>query len=351
MHGLEPGHSKTMMAAFIIAVRGTIAQAVLLGLSAAISHSLLVWIIAAAGLYYGNQLNLEASEPYFQLVSAFIITGMALWMLWRTRRDINASGAHSRDHHHHDHGHGEEAVTIDTGHGEIKIAIFEEGIPPVFHLSLSNHGRNIRRNPAELSLETIRPDGQRQTFTFVEHGDVLQSTNDIPEPHEFKLKLKVSHGDHSHCYSAEFHEHGHHHDHETIDKAGVEFQDAHEQAHATDIQKRFAGRQVTTGQIILFGITGGLMPCPAAVTVLFICLQLKQLTLGFALVAAFSLGLAMTMVTTGVVAAWSVHHAQKHFKGFGELMRRAPYVSVIILLVVATYIGLQAWHGISMQMK
>ncbi len=39
LHGLEPGHSKTMMAAFIIAVRGTVGQAVLLGLAAAISHN------------------------------------------------------------------------------------------------------------------------------------------------------------------------------------------------------------------------------------------------------------------------------------------------------------------------
>ncbi|EIH0022880.1 hypothetical protein E8484_001624 [Escherichia coli] len=28
LHGLEPGHSKTMMAAFIIAIKGTIKQAV-----------------------------------------------------------------------------------------------------------------------------------------------------------------------------------------------------------------------------------------------------------------------------------------------------------------------------------
>ena len=34
LHGLEPGHSKTMMAAFIVAVRGTLKQAVLLGLAA-----------------------------------------------------------------------------------------------------------------------------------------------------------------------------------------------------------------------------------------------------------------------------------------------------------------------------
>ena len=39
LHGLEPGHSKTMMAAFIIAVRGTVRQAVLLGLCATLSHT------------------------------------------------------------------------------------------------------------------------------------------------------------------------------------------------------------------------------------------------------------------------------------------------------------------------
>ena len=73
LHGLEPGHSKTMMAAFIVAIRGTIGQAVLLGLSAAISHSLIIWILAAAALHYGNQLNAETAEPYLQLGSAVVI--------------------------------------------------------------------------------------------------------------------------------------------------------------------------------------------------------------------------------------------------------------------------------------
>ena len=39
LHGLEPGHSKTMMAAFIVAIRGTLKQAVLLGLAATLSHT------------------------------------------------------------------------------------------------------------------------------------------------------------------------------------------------------------------------------------------------------------------------------------------------------------------------
>ncbi|WP_282099206.1 hypothetical protein [Deefgea sp. CFH1-16] len=53
LHGLEPGHSKTMMAAFIVAVRGTWQQAVLLGLAATISHTAVVWIIALGGMYFG----------------------------------------------------------------------------------------------------------------------------------------------------------------------------------------------------------------------------------------------------------------------------------------------------------
>lgn len=55
MHGLEPGHSKTMMAAFIVAVRGTVAQAVLLGLCAALSHSLVVWLLAAWGTRHAHR--------------------------------------------------------------------------------------------------------------------------------------------------------------------------------------------------------------------------------------------------------------------------------------------------------
>jgi nickel/cobalt exporter len=54
-------------------------------------------------------------------------------------------------------------------------------------------------------------------------------------------------------------------------------------------------REVTTSQIVLWGLTGGPLPCRAAFTVLIVCMQVKQYTLGFALVAAFSFGLAITM--------------------------------------------------------
>ena len=337
LHGLEPGHSKTMMAAFIVAIRGTIGQAVLLGLSAAISHSFLIWILAAAALHYGNQLNAESVEPYLQFGSAVMIFGLAVWMFFRTRSELHEAS------HHHDHAHSELFV-LDMGHGKLELSVFEEGVPPVFQI----RAPKSERLPAakDVTLETVRPDGTKQIFQFTAKKDFLESTVDIPEPHEFDATVTIGHDHHTHTCSVEFREDEHHHHRHAEDEGNKEFQDAHELAHAQDIAKRFAGRAVTTPQIILFGVTGGLMPCPAAFTVLLVCLQLKKVTLGFVMVGAFSFGLALTMVATGALAAWSVRHAEKRFKGFGEAMRRAPYVSCVLLVLLASYMAWHGWHGL-----
>jgi nickel/cobalt transporter (NicO) family protein len=84
---LEPGHSKTLMAAFIVAIRGTVTQAVLLGLAATISHTVVVWAIALGGMHLWQGVDAESFEPYFQLASAAIIITIAVWMLWRTWQD------------------------------------------------------------------------------------------------------------------------------------------------------------------------------------------------------------------------------------------------------------------------
>jgi len=332
-----------MMAAFIVAIRGTIWQAVLLGLSAAFSHSLIIWALAAVALKYGSSWNAETSEPYFQLASALIVAGLAFWMFWRTRRDIQAAAAHEHHHggHSHSHGHG-NTKTISTGHGIVSLSAFEAGVPPVFRLAFSEQGKIFMADPSCIAIETLRPGGARQTFAFVAKEGFLESTSDIPEPHEFDVTLTISHDGNAHSYVTEFREHDHAHV-----SAGTEFQDAHEAAHALDIQKRFKNREVTTPQIVLFGITGGLLPCPAAFTVLLACMQVKRFTIGFTLVAAFSLGLAFTMVTVGAMAAWSVGRAEKKFRGFGNLMRKAPYLSFALLLTLASFMAWQGWHGLA----
>ncbi len=264
LHGLEPGHSKTMMAAFIVAVRGTVSQAILLGLAATLSHTIVVWGIALGGMYLWQGVDTETFEPYFQLVSAIIIVSVAIWMFWRTRKDQLA--ARSAAAHHHDH---------------------------------ADH------------------------------------------PH---------HQHHDHDHANDHHHHAdHHHDHvhdemHGMEMGGKEYQDAHERAHANDIRRRFANRDVTTWQIIMFGLTGGLIPCPAAITVLLLCLQLKAISLGFVLVLCFSIGLALTLVTVGAAAALSVRHATKRWSWFGTFARKAPFFSSILIGLVGLYM---AYHGLA----
>lgn len=99
---------------------------------------------------------------------------------------------------------------------------------------------------------------------------------------------------------------------------------AHTRAHAADIRKRFEGRTVTTWQIVLFGLTGGLIPCPAAITVLLLCIQLKQFSLGSTLVLCFGIGLAITTVSAGVLATLSPRHIERRWMGLAKKSFQMP---------------------------
>ncbi len=346
LHGLEPGHSKTMMAAFIVAIHGTLTQAVLLGLSATFSHTAVVWVIALGGMYFGQRWNAETSEPYMQVASAVLMVGVAAWMLWRTwhqQRVCFHSHGHDHDHYHNEIKH------IDTGHGLVRLEVFEDGVPPRFRLYRDNPHSHVW-TADQVRIETERPDGSRQSFTFVQRDGFVESELEIPEPHEFVARLRLGHEHHSHDYDVEFVEHDHHHhaikDYDGLDVSAPGYQDPHELAHANDIRRRFANRPVTTGQIIMFGLTGGLIPCPASITVLLLCLQLKKIALGATLVLCFSIGLALTMVASGALAALSVKHVSRRWSGFGEFARKAPYISGALILLVGVYVGYQGLHGL-----
>lgn len=86
----------------------------------------------------------------------------------------------------------------------------------------------------------------------------------------------------------------------------------------------------------------GTIPCPAAITVLLLCLQLKELTLGFTLVLCFSIGLAITLVAVGAAAALSVRSATKRWTWFSTIGPCAPYVSGLLIIAVGFYV---TWHG------
>ena len=249
LHALEPGHSKTMMAAFIVATRGSVGQAVLLGLSAAVSHSLLIWALAAGALLYGRQFITADMEPYLQVASGLIIVGIGASVVMRAQRQrTRAHQQHDHDHHHHDHPHGH-----DHGHP---------------------------------------------------HG----------------------------------HDHGHHDDGHA---------DAHALAHARALERHLHGRAVSNREVALFGFSGGLMPCPAAFTALLVCLRLKQVGLGFALVLSFSAGLAAMLVAIGAVAALGVHHARRRLPAMPRVAEALPYLSGALIVALGVFMLLSGWASLA----
>jgi len=96
LHALEPGHAKSLMVAYIVSIRGTPKQAALLGLSAAIGHTIVVWFLAIAALLLGQNLLAEQAEPWLTLLSGILVTLLALRMFVRLR------AANHGHHHHHD---------------------------------------------------------------------------------------------------------------------------------------------------------------------------------------------------------------------------------------------------------
>lgn len=127
------------------------------------------------------------------LVSAWLLSG----------------GHHGHGHSHgHDHpyDHDEDVRRIDLGVGVIELEVFEIGVPPRFRLRLSD---NVQLQASHVAIETLRPDGGRQTFTFVDRGGYLESPDEIPEPHEFVAKVRLKQGDQFEEFEERFEEHAH----------------------------------------------------------------------------------------------------------------------------------------------
>ncbi len=122
------------------------------------------------------------------------------------RHDGHDHGAHG--HRHDGHGHGSEMKLIHAGGGALVLEIFEDGVPPRFRVRAEGTAAALPV-AAAVSLETVRPDGSRQTFSFTARDGHLESVEEVPEPHEFTAILGLSHADHSHRHEVRFEEHQH----------------------------------------------------------------------------------------------------------------------------------------------
>jgi cation diffusion facilitator family transporter len=116
--------------------------------------------------------------------------------------------------HHHGHGHGhghdehahehDDAQRIETDAGPVALEIFEHGVPPRFRLSCES---GPPPSADAVSIETVRPGGARQTFSFADRGGRLESVDEIPEPHAFDAHVRLDPGAQPHKVVFAEHEH------------------------------------------------------------------------------------------------------------------------------------------------
>ncbi|TMA08032.1 MAG: hypothetical protein E6J89_15615 [Deltaproteobacteria bacterium] len=218
LHALEPGHGKTVVAAYLVGSRGSASHALLLGLIVTAAHTAGVYLLGGVTLYASRYVVPERLYPWLGLFSGLTVAGLGLCLF--LQRCTGATHLHS-------------------------------------------------------------------------------------------------------------HSHGHHHGH------------AHEHSDTHHYQERKSGG-VSLRELIVLGITGGIVPCPAALVVLLSAVGLRRVGFGLFLIVAFSIGLAAVLIALGVLMVYA-RRFMSRFHSEGALITRwLPLTSAAVITLFGLTMAVQS---------
>lgn len=321
LHALEPGHAKTMTAAYLVGIHGRWTDAVLLGLAAALTHSIVVITIAVTALYLGREAFAGDAIWWLQIGSGVVVILLGSWMLWRRLRP------QARIAHHHDAA--PPVVATGPQHRcEVSITGEFPNERMILLFAIAPTGA--------VSVAITRPGGQIERLTCA--ADPAQSLRFVSaetpqEPHEFSAVVELAGGERLPFALTEPEGHGH----DNLDDI------AHAKAHADQMPTYVGtGLRPTWWQVVAFGAAGGLVPCPASISVMLLALSIGSTVSGLVLVFGFSLGLALALVGVGLLVVAGMQRLGKSGR-FASLSRYAPAISAAVVVasgVAAVVLGL-----------
>jgi len=239
-HALEPGHGKTLVAAYLVGSRGTAWHALILGLTVTVSHTVGVYALGVVALFASHYIVPEQLYPWLGLASGLLIVGTGLILFGQALQGQPGSHDHTQGNHTHSHG------SRDHGHSH--------------------------NNP---------------------------------------------HHNHSHDHTDLHHHHGSHHRHHN--ESGY-------------------------GALLTLGVTGGLIPCPAALVVLLSAVALQRIAFGLLLIVAFSIGLAVVLVGTGLLLVSASGAVQRWTKG-SPWLAYLPFLSPLVITPLGVVIAVRSLIG------
>ena len=231
-HALEPGHGKTVVAAYLVGSRGTAWHALVLGLIVTATHTAGVYLLGAAKLYASRYVLPERLYPWLGVVSGLAIAGLGFSLFLRRYGGRPHSYVHG-DHH---------------GHSET----------PHSHGPLGKHSHS--------------PDGPMHHHP---------ATNGI----------------------------------------------------------------VSLRELLALGITGDIVPCPAALVVLLSALSLNRVGFGLFLIVSFSVGLAAVLIVIGLLMVYA-RRFMARFTGEGRMITRwIPLTSAALITVFGVSLAVRGLAG------
>ncbi len=224
-HALEPGHGKTIVAAYLVGSKGTARHACLLGLIVTASHTASVFALGAITLYASRYILPEQLYPWLGLLSGLAIAVLGAYMFLRRW---------TGDEMEHSHAVGEM------------------------------------------------------------HGHWFSSRKKQTPPVDAPVAPA-------------------------------------------------AAEKVSLTQLFTLGITGGIIPCPAALVVLLSAFALHRVGFGFFLITCFSIGLAAVLIGFGLLMVYA-RRFMSRLQMDGPLTKRwLPVASAGFMTVLGVVIAIRAF--------
>ena len=93
--------------------------------------------------------------------------------------------------------------------------------------------------------------------------------------------------------------------------------------------------------LVMLGISSGLVPCPNAIAILLIAVAVNRIAFGLTMIAAFSLGLAVTLTVIGLVIMQGRRLFQR-LQWFDRAARVVPLLSAFALVVIGSFLSINA---------
>jgi high-affinity nickel-transport protein len=101
-------------------------------------------------------------------------------------------------------------------------------------------------------------------------------------------------------------------------------------------------RALSLRELCMLGITGGIVPCPAALVVLLSAFSLHRIGFGLFLIATFSLGLAAVLVIVGLTMVYAKRVMSTHVRPGNTALRYLPFLSSAFMVVLGVGITASA---------